>query len=262
VLRYEIVSIKPDRSDARSAMVSTPDGLTAKNVSVRTLIQNAYDVRFDQVSGGPAWLSSESYDVDAKMEASVADAFQKLSRTDRVLVRQHMLQEVLADRLKLEVRRETKELPTYSLVVVKGGSRLKEASPGDTYPNGLRGSDGTSGAGLIRTIGVRGGQTTTAQGVSIANLVRFLTGFLDRPVLDKTGLSGNYDFILSWSVNGAPMQSAPADLPLAAPDPPPPYSSGPSLFQALQEQLGLKLDAGKGPVEMIVIVHVERPSEN
>jgi len=156
----------------------------------------------------------------------------------------------------------------YWLVIVKNGSKLHEAKPGDTYPTGLPLPIGrSSGAGVMMMSGGAGSQTVTAQAVPVSNLARSLAGSLGRPVLDKTGLTGSYDFTLTYSpdpsqlqglAGGAPSGSTPNGQPLpSALDP-----EAPSLFAAVQEQLGLKLEPGKSPVEIIVIDHIEKPAGN
>ena len=259
---YEVASIKPDKSGTNMIrLMYSPGGLNATNSTVRMLINTAYGVEDNQLSGGPSWLNSEHYDIEAKMDSATADALHKLSEDEGRLARQQMLQALLADRFKLAIHRETKELPVYSLVVDKNGLKIQEAKPGDTYPNGIKGPDGKGGAGMMM---MNGRGSLTGQGVQIANLVRVLSRQLGRSVVDKTGLTGKYDFALKWTPDesqGA-MLRAPAGGQPGAGGAPPPDSSGPSIFTALQEQLGLKLESQKGPVEILVIDHVERPSEN
>ena len=252
---FDVVSVKPNKSDnGRMRIMFNPDGYSATNVSLKQLIQMAYGIRQDLISGGPGWVESAGYDFDAKVAGPDVDALKKLSPEQR----RSMLQPALADRFKLKVHTETKQLPVYELVVAKGGSKLKEASPGDTYANGIKGPDGTSRAGMMRF----GPGQLTAQAVPMTSLANMLSQQLQRTVLDKTGLTGKYDLELSWTPDQGsdPMFKGPEGSPQrgdGAPD-----SSGPSIFTALQEQLGLKLQSAKGPVETLVIDHVEMPSEN
>ena len=143
------------------------------------------------------------------------------------------------------------------MVVTKNGPKLHQAKPGDTYPNGFKSPDDRT-VGLI-TLG--NGGPVKAQGVPLATLAHFLSSQLGRTVVDRTGLVGNYDFILRWVPDqSTPMFKREADVPdndLHQLD-----SSGPSIFAALQEQLGLKLESQKGPVKILVIDHVEKPSDN
>jgi uncharacterized protein (TIGR03435 family) len=169
-----------------------------------------------------------------------------------------MIQSLLADRFKLTVHRETKELPIYVLTVAKSGSKLHAAAPAaeENIPLGPPMPDGPQANHSIRMNG-RGDLSVMAQ-----NLDRFadlLSHQLGRPVINKTGLTGDVDFTLRWTPDDGRGQMPGGQPPEAAP---PAEANGPSLFTALQEQLGLKLESQKGPVETIVIDHVERPSEN
>jgi uncharacterized protein (TIGR03435 family) len=252
---FDVVSVKPNKSDSGMVRImGKPDGYAASNVSLKMLIQGAYGIREDLISGAPSWADSARFDIDAKVAGSDVDALKKLSPEQRRLI----LRPLLADRFKLKVHTETKQLPVYELVLAKDGSKLKEANPGDTYANGIKGPDGVSRGGMMRV----GPGQLTAQAVPMTNLANMLSQQLRRTVLDKTGLTGKYDIELNWAPDqGAdPMFKGPdGSLPKAdaAPD-----SSGPSIFTALQEQLGLKLQSAKGPVETLVIDHVEMPSEN
>ncbi len=262
---YEIASIKPNKSitDNRPVMNYAADGFIATGVPLIMLIQSAYGVfDTDRISSVPAWLNSERFDIDAKMDGAAVDALKNLSPADRTLARQRMLQALLTGRFKLTIHRDTKELPAYTLVIAKNGSKLQEGKPGDTYSNGYRDAGGRGGPGTVQLKG-RGG--LVAQGAPIANLVGMLSWLLGHNVVDKTGLTGKYDFTLQWTPDEgeSPMISnASGGTPGGQPTPPPPDPNGPSLATALEEQLGLKLESKKGPVEIIVIDHVERPSGN
>jgi uncharacterized protein (TIGR03435 family) len=252
---FDVVSVKSNKSDNGGMRIMfKADGYSATNVSVKLLIQTAYGIRQDLISGGPGWLESAGYDFEAKVAGPDVDALKKLTPEQR----RSMLQPALADRFKLKVHTETKQLPVYEIVLAKGGSKLKEATAGDTYANGIKGPDGVGRGGMMRF----GPGQLTAQAVPMTSLTNMLSQQLHRTVLDKTGLTGKYDLELNWTPDqGAdPMFKGPEGSPQrgdAAPD-----SSGPSIFTALQEQLGLKLQSAKGPVETLVIDHVEMPSEN
>jgi uncharacterized protein (TIGR03435 family) len=277
---YEVASFKPNKGDGSMTRIQTaPDAFTGSNITLQMLVTMAYGIQNYQLEGAPSWLSSERFDVDAKIESSVADSLKNLSADDRNLARQHMMQALLADRLKLTIRRESKELPVYLLVIGKNGSKLKEAKPADpnANPAGPQGPGGNvrvmqgpgggggpgpgrGGPGMMMTSGRGGTQSMAAQAMPISGLVRMLAGNLGRPVIDKTGLTGNYDFKLEWAPeqNQAPtMGGDGAPTSIASSDP-----AGPTLLMAVQDQLGLKLESGKGPVEIIVIQHVQRPSDN
>jgi uncharacterized protein (TIGR03435 family) len=260
---YEVASIKPNKPEGdavRTRMMITPDSLSATGGTLQMLIESAYGIQDHQISGAPDWLQSERFDIEAKMDSAVADEIRKLDPDQRMAARQHMLQALLADRFKLTIHRETKELPVYALVVAKNGPKLQEAKPDATYPNGIKGPDGVGRAGMMRM----GMGELTAQGVPLANLLGSLSRQLGRKVVDKTGLTGKYDFMLHWTPDESqgPMFKGTDGGPQGSNAAAPPESSGPSIFTAIQEQLGLKLESQKGPVEMIVIDHVEKPSQN
>ncbi len=254
VPEFDVVSVKQNKSaDGRMRIMFTPDGYSATNVSAKQLIQMAYGIRQDLISGGPGWVESAGYDFDAKVAGPDVDALKKLSPEQR----RSMLQPALTDRFKLKVHTETKQLPVFELVVAKGGSKLKEASPSDTYANGIKGPDGVARGGMMRF----GPGQLTAQAVPMTSLVNMLSQQLHQTVIDKTGLTGKYDLELNWTPDqgSEPMFKGTDGSQHAEPAP---DSSGPSIFTAIQEQLGLKLQSAKGPVETLVIDHVEMPSEN
>jgi uncharacterized protein (TIGR03435 family) len=159
-----------------------------------------------------------------------------------------MLQAILADRFKLKVHRESKELSLYALVIAKGGFKLKDADPNNTYPNGIKGPDGGTRSGMM----MMRSDSITGRGITIAALASQLSWQVHRIVKDKTELKGRYDVSLQLT----PDDIADAGKDVAG------ESAKPSLFTALQEQLGLRLEPTKGPVDTVVIDHVEMPSEN
>jgi bla regulator protein blaR1 len=246
---FEVASIKPNKSgEPNVSLMFTPNGFDATNAPVREVIQLAYQVQEYQVSGGPSWINSDRYDIEAKVDSSAAEQLRQLDMDQHRL----MLRPLLEDRFQLRVHQETKELPIYALVVGKNGPKLHEAKPDDTYPDGIKGPDGVGHPGLMRM----GPGGITAQGLPMATIVRLLSQHLGRTVLDKTGLTGNYDLELHWTPDNIPASMiGPDGKPM--PDP-----SGPSIFTAIQEQLGLKLESQKGPDQVLVIDRVERPSAN
>jgi uncharacterized protein (TIGR03435 family) len=273
---FEVAAIKPNRSgDWRVMMRFSPGRFRATGIWARQLISLAYDVRDFQVRGGPSWIDSERYDIQAKAPDSVAAEMQKLSQGQREELSRSMLQSLLTDRFKLKLRHETKELPAYALVVAKGGPKLQAAKT-DADFRGIKGPEGR----VQRGKSVFGMGDLTIRDEPLSMLAQMLSQQLGRPVLDQTGLEGNYDFTLKWTPGqgeqmlgmgpggigpGAGKAMAGTGLgerssQLASP--PPPDMSGPSVFTAIQEQLGLKLESTKGPVDVLVIEHVEQPSEN
>jgi uncharacterized protein (TIGR03435 family) len=218
------------------------------------LITFAYDIREFQVTGGPGWVGSDRYDLLAKAERAAGTEegptdFRKMSDAQREAKTKEMRERVralLADRFHLTVHRETKEGSVYALVVAKNGSKLQEGKEAPDGPQGLRGGRGE----------------LTGMLASMQMVVNFLSGQLGRPIIDKTDLKGKYDFKLKWApdmgTGGGPMEPKNP----GGEGPPASTPDGPTLFTALQEQLGLKLESQKGPIEMIVIDRVEKPSEN
>jgi uncharacterized protein (TIGR03435 family) len=260
---YETVTIKPSKGpgpDAKIGMWRESDGFNAWYVTAQQMVSTAYGVERNRVLGGPSWLPSERFDIEAKMDAATADALEKLDPDQRGLARQKMLQALLEDRFKLTIHRETRKLVVYTLLVAKNGAKLQTAKPGNTYANGIKNPDGSLGGPGAMSGGVFDGWLT-AQAVTIKNLAGDLTSMLGHPVTDKTGLMGNYDFTLRFTPDDR-LQPPGGAAPNERPAMPASDSSEPSLFDAIQEQLGLKLEAGKGPVEIVVIGHVERPSGN
>ncbi|HEY4838660.1 MAG TPA: TIGR03435 family protein, partial [Candidatus Acidoferrales bacterium] len=258
-LVYEVVSIKPaaPNSDPDSGGTEEmADGYKATNVTLLTLIRHAYGINIrNQISGGPGWLSSDAYDIRAKMDESAADRLKKLGPLERKLARQQMLQALLADRFKLTVHHENRELPVYVMVVAKNGPKLYESKFRET------GSDKTYDSSLQSG---RGGGKLLAPHATTRQLAELLTLALNRTVLDKTALISTYDITLQWTADQAevPASTAPDSSQRGSENTSAPNGSWPSIFAAIQEQLGLKLEEGKGPVEIIVIDHVERPSGN
>jgi uncharacterized protein (TIGR03435 family) len=248
---FDVVSIKPNKSGSGMFRSMTiPDGIRAENAPLIMLIRQAYGLfnsNDDLISRIPDWAKSDRFDIEAKVAGADVDDLKKLTRDQRG----QMLQALLEDRFKLKAHRETMERPIYSLVVAKGGAKLKPATEGDTYPNGIKGPDGAAHGGMIRM----GRTQFTVQAIAIADLLSSLTQITGRTVLDKTGLTGKYDISLEWTLDDATLVAPDGSrLDVSA--------SGPNIFTAIQEQLGLKLEAGKGPVEGLVIDRLEKPSEN
>jgi uncharacterized protein (TIGR03435 family) len=244
---FEVASIKPDKSGTQMIMFRlTPDGLNATNTPLKMLIQQAYGVEENQVIGLPSGLSSERYDVEAKVDGADVAKMHDLDPPQRM----RMLQPVLAERFQLKVHRETRDLPVYELFVAKSGPKFHEAKPGDTYPNGIKGPDGHGGPGLMWLQDGR----LTCQAVGMVDLTRILSQRLGHNVLDKTALTGKYDLAMEWPPED---RSGPMSDGGNGTD-----SSAPSIFTVLQEQLGLKLESHKAPLEVLVIDHAEAPSAN
>ena len=251
---YDAVSVKPHASGNRNQdMKGGLDFFNATDVTLQQLIESAYGVQAGQISGAPDWLKIDRYDIEAKatrldksVTDSVTDEVSKLSgdllaqRVHELVARanQSNLQTILADRFKLTVHRETKEVPFYELVIAENGPKLRESVPRDGDPH-------------LRVIQNGRGQIT-GQEVPVATLARLLSEDLGRTVLDKTGLKDHYDITLQWPTTEHGEQGASDTLSA--------QSSEPSIFTAIQEQLGLKLEPNDMPVAFLIIDHVERPS--
>jgi uncharacterized protein (TIGR03435 family) len=258
---FQVASIKPNTAvGARGMGVrALPGGrLSALNAPVMMLIQNAYAIQASQVVGGPPWINSDGYDIEAKPE----------SNTDRPHM-WLMVQSLLADRFKLALHRETRELPIYALTMTKGGLKPPPPNAGSCVTIDLSAPPppGTPLGFPCGKVGVMGSPSGLLQmqggKVPMPELVRVLAMVLGRPVADRTGVTGEFDVHLDFtpdeSTLGLPGAGGPGDPggPPLATDP-----GRPNIFAALQEQLGLKLSPAKGPVEVLVIDHVERPAAN
>ena len=253
---FEVSSVKPHKDVSDMTLLRlTPVGFNAQNIVLKEIIRQAYSIQNNQIVGAPGWVSSARFDIEAKIASSDADRFNQLTPKERNL----MMQPLLADRFQLKVHPETRNLQVLTLMVAKGGPKLHEAKPGDTYPNGLKGPDGRGGAGMM----LMSPGKVTAQGVDVPSFVQMLAQQLGSTVQDETGLTGRYDITLQWTPDrgSPPMMKGPDGAPGLG-DAPPIDPSAPSLFTALQEQLGLKLESHKVPVQVLVIDHVEPPSEN
>jgi uncharacterized protein (TIGR03435 family) len=247
-LAFEAVSIKPSDPNGRMFMRDSAGQMSYANVTVKTLILSAYQIRDFQLSGGPAWIASSRYDVTARVPSGSHVDFpaDPMTATDHQREtfrqqRQAMVRAMLADRFGLVIHKETRELPVYALTVAKDGPKFRD--------NGGKVSDPDLRPGMVR---FNNGIFIAPQ-ASMGDLVQVLSEMSDRTILDRTGLNGKYDLELKWSPNQGFLN--PDDTGSALPD-------GPSLFTALREQLGLRLDPSKGPVETVVIDRVETPSEN
>jgi uncharacterized protein (TIGR03435 family) len=227
---FDAASVKPSKPNIRGYSIQPlPGRLTTTNTTLRMLIAVAWRVYDVQVSGGPKWLDSDRYDIEAKAEGTSRPSNAELME---------MLQKLLVDRFSLEFHREKKEIPAYSLEVGKGGPKFQESK-----------QDG--GPPVFRVFQRR---QITAQRAPLAWLVDALSPLLGRPVLDKTGLAAVYDFKLEWTPDETQVRS---DETAQQPD-----DRVPSLSAALQEQLGLRLQSQKGPVEILVIDRAAKPSGN
>jgi uncharacterized protein (TIGR03435 family) len=215
---FEVASIKPNTSGEPGSRSGTRAGgrYIATNMSLKGMVMQAYGLQSFQITGGPGWIETDRYDINAKGEENVPERQIWL-----------MLQSLLTERFKLKVHRETKESGIYSLVVGKSGVKLQPSSA-------------TGGSFSV------GGRKITAQGASMDDLANLLTMQVGQPVFDKTGVTGKFDITLSWAPDAASAAGG--------------VEAAPSIFTVIQEQLGLRLESGKGPVETLVIDSAEKPT--
>lgn len=241
---FEVASVKPSASTSgRMTMKTDPGRISYTNITLKRILLSAYDVKSYQISG-PDWLETLRFDITAKVPPGATK--------EQV---QSMMQNLLATRFKMAVHRESKELSIYVLLAAKNGPKIKPVSaesPGEEELATMKANEGKDGFPVLSlqapalTLETRNGRgRITAKEVPIARLADVLFGEVGRPVFNMTGLTGNYSFVVYFAPEGST------------------DSSEPSIFAALQEQLGLRLEARKGPVEMLVIDHAERvPTEN
>jgi len=250
---FEVASVKPNTSgDGRVLMTPQPGGrLNLVNVPLRLMIRYAYRVQDFQVVGGPDWISTARFDVVAKAEGG------NPSQEELQL----MLRSLLADRFKLVVRPDTREMPTYSLVPAradgKTGAQLRKS---DANCGPATAPSAPPAPGQLPSCGsMLGFGNLKARGSTMAALASTLSTFAGRIVVDRTGLAGGYDVDLNWTPDQipGPVGDQPVQVNGVTVDP-----NGPSLFTALQEQLGLKLESTKGPVDVLVVERAEKPAED
>jgi uncharacterized protein (TIGR03435 family) len=227
---FEAASVKLNPTGGNPRFRAEPGRLTVSNMTLKALVRIAYDVRDIQVAGGPPWFDADHWDISATAGREVSDS-ERLS----------MLQTLLEDRFQLKIHRDTKELPVYALTVGKNGAKLTPNT--DRAPQRIQLQ---ASGGLFMMMG---------QDIPMPKLADVLFGQVGRIVIDRTGLQGSFDYKLQWApdpanapnINGAKMESSP---------------DGASIFTAVQEQLGLKLESTKGPVQILVIDSAEKAKEN
>lgn len=250
---FDVVSIKLyGPNNLRISIATKPDGVAVSGMPMHMILREAFGVTNDRLLGEPAWAGTSRYDLDAKVAPDEAPRFKQLTNTQQW----QMLLPVLEERCALQYHHETRELTVYSLVAARGGPKLQASMPAKTNtgqaPGPSRASAGASVSEAMFTI--------SGHGQSTATIARWVSLTLGSTVLDKTGLTGAYDYTLSF----VPDDSMKAGIlpPGSGGGAPPAETDGPSIFAALQEQLGLKLVAQKQPVDVIVIDHMEPPTAN
>jgi uncharacterized protein (TIGR03435 family) len=225
---FDAVTIKPDDA-GRGHLRLTPDSFSMGGMPAWILIRTAYGVLLEnQVEGLPGWAKSENIAVEAKIDPETTAALNKLPAAERWKQMQLMLQVMLADRFALKAHRDSRDLPIYVLTVAKSGLKMNKTS-----------ADGLGGNAKYNT------DKITAHGTSVEALAANLSFTVGGEIVNKTGLDGGYDFTLDFAPDGADASD-----------------TRPSIFTALEEQLGLKLEPARGPVDVIVVDHIERPTAN
>ncbi len=252
---FEVASVKTNTSGNMMVMIRPPAGgrFTATNARLKMLVALAYNVRNFEISGGPGWLDTDGFDIEAR-------ASDPKLNIDGL---RPMLQSLLEDRFQLKVRRETREVPVYALTLPKGTSRLPEAkeggcremTPDKPLPPPTPGQFPPTPCGgfFMEPNHLEGGR------ISMTQLANALTRILGKPVIDKTGFTGTFDVKLDFSAEGTGFTAGPTPPGLPAPNF---DTSSPNIFTALQDSLGVKLESTKGPGNMLYIDHAEKPSEN
>jgi bla regulator protein blaR1 len=230
--RFEVASVKPAKPGNIAPQAPTPGRLTLIGIPMQALIQYAFRAPRYLLSGGPKWLESERYDIVATMPANTVYA-----------TRRWMMQDLLQERFHLVMHREKRALPVYALMQSRNGPKFQ------VEKREMREGDGRIGGGGPGRIG--------GIKVSAFDLAEVLSDYLDRPVLDETGIDGLFDFKLIWTLDETPRALNPAE------QHPPVDPNGASIFAAIQEQLGLRMVPQRGSIDMLVIDRVDRvPSEN
>jgi len=263
---FEVASVRQNRSGEGFIRIGMAPGgrFTATNMPLRQLILMAYQVQPFQIDGGPSWMTSDRFDIVAKADRDVPPPAPGVAGP-----MQFMMRALLADRFKLTLHNEQKEMPVYNLVVARADGKL-----------GPQLKQSTTDCAAIMAAGRRGGGppsppsfnepiqcgmrvlpgTLSAGGFPLSQFAQFLSTTVQRIVVDRTGLTGNFDVNMTWTPDQLPQgrgDPPPGAPPLPAIDP-----NGPSIFTAVQEQLGLKLESTKAPVDMLVVDRAEHPTED
>ncbi len=240
-LVFDVASVKPTPADERQGIVHQPPGgqsYEAIGAPLLTIMTVAYTVTPRQISGGPEWINRDRWTIEAKAE--------RRGTSDEL---HDALARLLEDRFKLKVRHETRELPCYILTVDKKGPKMPVHDPADLLHEPIGGGRGPGGMPAL-----------SGKNVAMSYFAFFLSRIMDLNVIDKTGLPDRYDVDFHFVPELPP--GALAGRGGADGAPPPALPDGPDIYTALREQLGLRLEKGKGPVDFLVIEHVEKPTEN
>jgi bla regulator protein blaR1 len=256
---YQQVSVTPGEAGngiIQFRILFHPDSFTAKNQTLQELIKLAYGVQKSQISGGPDWLTTARFNIEAKLDDSTVAELKKLSPEQQKAERDQMLQNLLADQFKVAIHRESRLLPAEVLVIAKNGPKIQSAKPGDTYPNGIKGPDGLPAGPHKFDFGPDG---VIVQALPMSFVANNLAMHLNQPVVDRTGLTGDYDFMLKFSPEGATAHeengrkvTTTSLSSLSA--------RNAALVNAIEEQLGLKLEPQTIPLPVLIVDRAENPA--
>jgi uncharacterized protein (TIGR03435 family) len=223
---FEVVTIKPaDPNETNGDFIVGGHRIVIENQTVNDLIYMAYAVHQKQVVEGPAWLGTERFDIDGQADLPGVANLKQI---------QEMLQKLLSDRFDLKLHHDKRDLSIYAIKVAKGGPKITRSTATSSLPSQSGHGHGTQ-------------QQRKFTNNTMSDFALGMQAYMDRPVVDETNFPGRYDFTLKWTPDNSPNNE---------PD------AVPGLFTAVQEQLGLKLEATKGPADVLVIDHIERPSAN
>jgi uncharacterized protein (TIGR03435 family) len=239
-MAYDVVSVRQNKSGSRSwGYRPAPNGIAATNITVERFLQQAYGpVSPRLVTGLPDWTTTQRFDIEGKLDDETFAGLKTLPPAEAWEANKRRMQQILVDRFKLKLHYEQRELPAYALVVAKGGTKLKETD-----------------ANAQKDKNTRSGYADGELSVDATGMDRFASGLsnvLDREVIDRTGLTGKYDIRMKWMPMRASQDNQASD----------PADSRASVFAAIQEQLGLKLESTKAMIDTIVVDSIEMPNEN
>ena len=236
---FAVATIKPSAPNKPDKGFGFRDGhFTTKNTNLNDLIAFAYGLQATQIIDAPPWLGTDFYDIEAKPDTEGDPSFKQV---------QMMVQKLMADRFKLTFHHDKRELSAYVISVAGGGPKMTKSTAGPNGPPGFR---------------FRGLGDLTVRNLRMADFANWMQSVvMDKPVVDQTGLTDRYDFQLKWTPDDSQFPQFRGNGPKAPPPTDDP-NAPPGLYTAMQEQLGLKMGPAKVPDDVIVIDHVEKPSEN
>jgi bla regulator protein blaR1 len=246
---WEVSTVRPAKTDAFGSMFQfTQDGIRVTNVPLWAIVRESFRLHDDRLFGGPAWEKTSMFDIEAKVAPEDAPKLKSLTLAQRW----SMLVPLLEQRFGFKYHHEMRDLPEYELVVAKDGIRMTASKPDPS---------GSEGHGK-RMLSMHGRGHMESINTGMSTLAGILSAQLGRTVVDKTGLTGTYDYKLDWTPDDALPAMATVASTVPGDSAEAPDTSGPSLFTALEEQLGLKLEAVKGPVDVVVIDQLVQPTAN